>query len=77
MIGLLAPSSVGSVQFERPQSVRDIFEVGSHSEDLVDHVLHANHTVAAQCGLNQVVGSDGRPFTVDLNESTLVDQFAN
>ena len=77
VIGLLAPATVGSVQFERPQRVWNVFEVGAHGEDFVNQILHANHTMATQGGLNQVIRGDGRPLSVDLKESTLVDQFAN
>ena len=76
MVGLLAPSSIGSVQLEGPEAVGDLLEVGPHGGDLVDHVLHADAAVTPQGGLDEVVGGDGGTLAVDLQEPTLVDQFA-
>lgn len=77
MIGLLAPSPRGSVQLKRPQEVGGVLEVGSHGEDLVDEILHADDAEASQIGLDQVVGGDGRALAVDLHEAALVDQLAD
>ena len=77
MVRLLPPSAGRSVQLERPQKVGRVLEVGSHGEDLVDEVLDADDAVSAQLGLDEVVGGDGRPLAVDLDESAFVDQLAH
>lgn len=77
MVGLLAPSSCGGVQFEGPQHVGNIFEAGTDGDEFVDHILDADDSVTSQSLFDEVVGGDGGPLSVNLKESTLVDQFAN
>ena len=77
MVGLLTPSAIGSVQLEGPKSVGDILEIGANCENFVNHIFNTNHAMTTQVGLDQVIGGDWCPFTVNFEESSLVDQFAN
>ena len=45
MIALLAPATVGRVELEVPEEVVGLFEVGTHSVDLMDQVFHADDAV--------------------------------
>ncbi len=47
-----AKSSGGGIQFERPQEVGGLLEVGTNGEDFVDQILHANNTVLAKAALD-------------------------
>ena len=55
-------------QLERPQEVGGVAEVRADGHNLVDEVLDADDAVATKILLNQVVGGDGRPLAVDLEE---------
>ena len=77
MVGLLTPSAIGSVQLEGPESVGDILEIGANCENFVNHIFNTNHAMTTQVGLDQVVGGDWCPFTVNLEESTFVDQLTD
>merc|ERR1719378_425801 len=77
VVGLLAPSTGGSVHLEGPQEVRGVLEVGSNSDDFMDEILDADDAELSELLLDDVVGSDGCPLAVQLNESTLVNQLAD
>ena len=77
VVSLLAPSSGRGVQFEGPQKVGHILEVGSNGGDLMNQILDANDSVLAKLLLNDVIGSDGCSATVLLDKSALVDQLAD
>merc|ERR1719232_1490944 len=77
VVGLLPPPAGGGVQLEGPQKVGGVLEVGPDGDDLVDEVLDADNAELAQLLLDDVVGGDGRPVAVHLNEPTLVDQLAH
>ena len=47
VVVLFLPAAVGGVEFEVPEEVVGLLEVGSHSEDLVDQILHADDAVLA------------------------------
>lgn len=64
-------------QFERPQEVARLLEVGSHSVDLMDQILHAHDAVLAQVVLDDLVVGEGDTLLVDLAVSALVDKFAD
>jgi len=64
-------------EFEGPQEVGSLLEVGSNGEDFVDQVLHAYNAVLAQVGLNDRVVGKSNALLVDLSVSTLVDEFTN
>ena len=77
MVGLLPPPAGRGVQLERPQEVGGVLEVGPDGQDLVDQILDADDAVLAEGLLDEVVGGDGRPVAVDLDEPALVDQLAH
>ena len=52
-------------------------EVGSNGDDLVDEILDADDAELSELLLDDVVGSDGCPLAVQLDESTLVNQLAD
>ena len=55
MVSFLASSTIGSVQFEGPQHVRNIFEIVANSENFVDHVLNTNDSMTTQISFNKFV----------------------
>ena len=71
------PAAGMGVQLERPQEVGGVFEVGANGHDLVDEILDADDTELSELLLDDVVGSDGCPLAVQLNESTLVNKLAD
>ena len=73
---LLAPAAGRGVQLEGPEEVTGILEVGSDSENLMNKVLNANNVELAQLRLDEVIGGDRGATTVNLGESSLVDQLA-
>ena len=77
VVGLLPPSTGGGVQLEGPQKVGGVLEVGTDSDDLVDEILNADDAELAKLLLNDVVGGDGCPVAVLLDESPLVDQLSD
>merc|ERR1719378_1138116 len=77
VVGLLAPSTGGSVHLEGPQEVRGVLEVGSNSDDFMDEILDADDAELSELLLDDVVGSDGCPLAVQLDKSTLVNQLAD
>ena len=71
MVDFLSPSTGGSVQFEGPQEVAGILEVGSNSGDLVDNIFNTNHTIFAKSILNNLVRGQRSPLTLDLREDRI------
>ncbi len=66
MDSLLPPAAGGRVELEGPEEVGGVLEVGPHREDLVDQILHADDVELAQALLDDVVGGDRGPVTVNL-----------
>ena len=77
MVGFLAPSTIGSVQFEGPQHVRNIFEIVANSEDFVDHIFNTDDSMTTQIGFNKFVRCNGSPLAINFKEASLVNQFTN
>lgn len=78
MLELPRPESTSRVaQLEWPQEVARLLEVGSDSEDLMDQVLHADHTILAEVVLDQLVVGERDALLVDLAVSALVDKLAD
>jgi len=71
------PSTVGVGQLEWPESSGGLLEVGSASGELVNEVLHTDHTVFAELLLNDGVVGDGDSLTIDLGVTTLVDELTD
>merc|ERR1712146_405987 len=71
---LLGLTTLCWTQLEWPQEVVRLAEVRSHSEDLVNEVLHAHDAVLAKPTLHNSVIVEGQTLLVDLAKSTLVDQ---
>jgi hypothetical protein len=67
----LVEAAVGAVKLERPQEVRGLLEVGANGVDLVDEVLHTDHTVLLKVLLNNLVVSQRDALLVNLSVSTL------
>lgn len=70
-------SSLWWVQMESPESTVDVGKVWSDGEDFVDDIFNADTSVMSETSLNQLVVSDGNTLLVDLEGSTLVDEFAD
>merc|ERR1711931_567696 len=77
VVRLLAPPAGRGVELEGPQEVGGVLEVGPDGDDLVDEILDANDAEPSQALLDDVVGGDGRPATVLLDEPALVHQLAD
>jgi hypothetical protein len=67
----LLEATVGAVQLKRPQEVRGLLEVGTNGVDLVDEVLHTDHTVLPEVLLDELVVSQRQALLVNLSVSTL------
>ena len=73
---LLSPAAGWIVQLERPQEIADFLEVGTHSEDLMDNVLHANDPVLSECLLDlTIAGERMSSMTIKLPIAPFVDEF--
>lgn len=71
-----AEAAGGAVEFERPQEVAGLLEVGADGINLVDEILHADYAVFAQVGLDELVVCQCDAGLVDLAVAALVDQVA-
>jgi len=47
VVVLLSPSAIRRVEFEVPQKVSCLLEVGSNGVNLVNQILHANDSILA------------------------------
>merc|ERR1712156_610253 len=77
VVDLLPPPAGGGVQLEGPQEVGRVLEVGTDGENLMDKILHTDDAKLAKSSLDQVVRGDGSAVAIDLDETTLVHQFAH
>ena len=78
MLEFAGPKAAGgTVQLEGPEEIAGLLEIRADGEDLVDQVLHADDTVFAQVGLNELVVRQGDPLLVDLAIAALVNQLAH
>jgi len=78
MFRLVARSTVGRVQLERPQEVVGSLKVLPHGGYLVYEVLHADDVaLLAERFLDHLVVGDRETLLVDLGETSLVDELAN
>jgi hypothetical protein len=71
------PTTVRVGQLEWPESSGGLLEVGSTGGELVDEVLHTDHTVLAELLLDDGVVGDRDSLTVDLGVTTLVDELTD
>ena len=67
-------SSAGGREGEGPEETVGLLEVGSNGEDLVDQILNANDSLGSKTILDDLVAGDGKALSLDLGESTLVDE---
>jgi hypothetical protein len=63
--------------FDSPQEVRGLLEVGTNGEDLVDQILHANNSVLAEGVLDDRVVSESDALLLNFSISALVYKLAN
>ena len=78
MLELACPEATSGVgQLEWPQEVADLLEVGTDSEDFVDHVFHADNSKLAKALFDQLVVGERNALLVDLAISTLVDELTD
>jgi len=77
VVGLLSPSTSWVVELEWPQEVGGILKVGSNSQNLVDQILNTDDSKFTKRLLNDFIGSNWGSVSVDLDESTLVDEVTN
>jgi len=74
-VSLLLEALGGGVELEGPQEVVSGLEVRTNSPDLVDEILNASDTLAAELTLNNGVIVKGKSGAVDFTEATAVDEF--
>ena len=74
---LLSPAATWVVQFEVPQKVVGILEVGADGVDFVDKILHTDDATLAKFLLDDRVVSQRNSLAVNLAKTTLVDKIAN
>lgn len=60
-----------AVKLEWPQKVRGLLEVGTNGVNLMDQILHTDHTVLAQVLLDDLVVSQGQTLLINLSISAL------
>ena len=54
-----------------------MLEVWANCEDFMDQIFHTDNVVLLQTLLNDTIGGERYSLTINLTETTLVDQFAN
>lgn len=67
-------SSSGRVELERPEEVSSLLEVRAAGGNLVDEVLDTDNVLLLQDGLNDEVRREWNSLSVDLAETSLVNQ---
>lgn len=67
-------SALGGSEFERPDGVVHILEVGTAGEEFVDDIFNADAAVLLEVVFNNHVVGQGNSGLVDLQESALVNQ---
>jgi hypothetical protein len=70
-------ATIGVGQFEWPQEVAGLLEVGADGEYLVDQILQADDAILAEVIFDELVVCEGDALLVDLSIATLVDEFAD
>ena len=70
-------SSSRITQLERPQKVTRLLEIGSHSQNFMDQVLHAYNAVLAQILFDDLVVGEGDALLIDLPIAALIDEVAD
>lgn len=73
-VSLLLETLLGGRELEWPEEVVGLLEVGSNGPELVDEVLNGVNSVLAENGLNDGVVSEGNSRSVDLSETSLVNE---
>jgi len=74
VVKLLDPASPGITELERPHKLIDLLEGLANSEDLVNEILDAYHTVLSNLGLDDTVVSDRNALLINLDKTALVNQ---
>lgn len=73
----LPPPTSRITQFERPQKVIRLLEIGSHSENLMNQILHTFNTVFSKGISDEGIVGEGNSGTVDFTVAALVDEVAD
>jgi hypothetical protein len=73
----LVPSASRVAEFEWPEEVGSLLEVGANGENLVDKIFNTDDTVFAEVLLNQGVVVKSDTGLVDLSITTLVNELTN
>lgn len=74
---LVDQAASGGVELERPQEVGSFLEGWSDGGDFVDQVLNADDVLLSEDLLHGEVGAQRDSLSVDLTETSLVDQLGN
>jgi hypothetical protein len=72
-----APAASGIGEFERPQEVGRLLEVGASSENLVDKIFYREDVELLEASFDDSIVGEGDALFVDLAVPTLVNKFAN
>ena len=76
-MSLLSESLLGGVQFEGPQEVVCLLEVGTDLSNLVDEVLNAGNAVLGEGRFNDRVVGQGNSGAANLAVASLVDKLSD
>ena len=71
------PATSGVGEFERPQEVRRLLEVGAGGEDLVYEILDGKDVVFSERLLDDLVVGEGDALLVDFAVTALVDELTD
>lgn len=78
MLELPRPEPTSRIaQLEWPQKVTSLLEIRSHSNDLMDQILHTDNAEFAQLFFNNLVIGEGYTLLVDLSVTALIDEVAD
>jgi len=72
-----SPSACGVREFEWPQEVGGLFEVGSSSGNFMDKIFDAKNIELSEGFFNNGIVCKGNALLIDFTKSTFVYQFTN
>ena len=70
-------TTTGGAQFEWPQEVIGLLEVGSTLDDLIDDVFDTKEAFVTKLRLNDLVVGESDPLTIDLGISSSIDELSD
>jgi hypothetical protein len=71
----LVEAASGAIQFEWPKEVRSLLEVGADGVNLVDEILHTDHSVLAEVLFDNLVVGERKTLLINLAISALYEYY--